>query len=187
MLRTRLVASAAFVACLLPAYAFAASWKIRPAESSVTITAQQQGASFNGAFKTFDAQIAFDPADLGHSSVTATVDTGSFDSQSADRDAQVKTATWFDVAKFPQARFVSDSFKDLGGGKYEAQGKLTIRDVSKDAVLPFTLKIDGPVAHMEGTLAIVRTEYGVGMGEWATSNWVGKDVKVNIQLVADKQ
>jgi polyisoprenoid-binding protein YceI len=153
----------------------------------VTFTAQQQGAPFSGEFKTFDADISFDSADLAHSSVVATVDVGSFDSKSSDRDTQVKDATWFNVAKFPQARFVSKSFRDLGGGKYEAVGVLTIRDVSKDAVLPFTLKIDGSVAHMNGTLAIVRTDYGVGQGEWATSSWVGKDVKVDVKLVADKQ
>lgn len=163
----------------------AAVWHMRPAESTITVTATQQGASFTGQFKKFDAQINFDPKDLSHSSVVATIDTGSFDSQSSDRDPEVKSSDWFDIAKFPVAKFQTKSFKDLGGGKYQATADLTIRNVTKEVVLPFTLSINGKTARMNGSLSLLRTDYGVGQGQWASTDWVGGDVKVDVALVAD--
>ncbi|MFZ1991891.1 MAG: YceI family protein, partial [Alphaproteobacteria bacterium] len=68
------------LALALPMSAMAAVWHIRPAESSIIITATQQGANFTAQFKKFQTEIKFDPADLAHSSVVATIDTGSFDS-----------------------------------------------------------------------------------------------------------
>lgn len=181
----RLAIFALVMIVALPVSAMAAVWQVRPAESSITITATQQGADFPAQFKKFQTEIKFDPADLAHSSVVATIDTSSFDSQSQDRDAQVKTSDWFDVAKFPVARFETKSFKDLGGGKYEAAAKLTIRGVTKDVTFPFSLTIKGKVAKMTGSLTLLRTDYGVGQGSWAATDWVGGNVKVNVALTAD--
>ena len=173
------------IALALPESATAAVWHMRPAQSTITVTGVQQGASFTAQFKKFETQIDFDAKDLAHSSVTATIDTGSFDSQSGDRDPEVKSSDWFDIAKFPVAKFQSKSFKDLGGGKYQATGDLTIRDVTKQVVLPFSLVINGKVAKMMGSLSLVRNDYGVGQGQWASTDWVGANVKIDISLVAD--
>ncbi len=182
----RLSGLAFILVIVLPASAGAAVWHMRPAESTITITATQQGASFTAQFKKFDTEIKFDPKDLAHSSVTATIDTGSFDSQSSDRDPEVKSSDWFDIAKFPVAKFQTKSFKDLGGGKYQAVADLTIRDVTKEVVLPFSLAIKGNVAKMTGSLSLLRTDYGVGQGQWSSTDWVGGGVKVNVALTADE-
>ena len=58
-----------------------------------------------------------------------------------DVDSLLKGPNFLDVQKFPAARFVSTAIAAKGGDRYEAQGKLTIRDVTRDAVLPFTLAI----------------------------------------------
>ncbi|MFZ1988608.1 MAG: YceI family protein, partial [Alphaproteobacteria bacterium] len=92
---------------------------------------------------------------------------------------------WFDIAKFPVARFETKSFKDLGRGKYEAAANLTIRGVTKEVVFPFSLAIKGKVAKMTGSLALLRTDYGVGQGQWTATDWVGGDVKVDVALTAD--
>jgi polyisoprenoid-binding protein YceI len=170
----------------LPVAARATTWQMVPDKSTITITATQEGGSFTAVFKKFSADIKFDPADLAGSQVIATIDTASFDSNSGDRDGQVQGSDWFNVVKFPIARFATKSFKDLGGGKYEAAATLTIRDVSKDVVLPFTLSIMGNVAHMKGSLSLVRTDYGVGQGPWSSGDTVGKDVKVDVDLIANK-
>ena len=182
----RLISVSFVLALALPVGAMAAVWNMRPAESRITITATQQGANFTGQFKKFDTEIKFDPKDLAQSSVTATIDTGSFDSQSSDRDSEVKSSDWFDIAKFPVAKFQTKSFKDLGGGKYQAVADLTIRNMTKEVVLPFTLAINGKVAKMTGSLSLLRTDYGVGQGQWTSTDWVGGDVKVDIALTADQ-
>lgn len=183
----RLVAIVASLACVVTASsASAAEWRTRSQESSITITATQQGGTFTAVFSKFQSRVDFDPSDLAHSSVVSTVDILSWNSKSEDRDSTVKGSDWFNVAKFPIARFATKSFKDLGGGKYEAVADLTIRDVTKEVKLPFTLTIDGNVARMAGSLTVNRSDFGVGQGEWASSDWVGQAVKIDIKLVADK-
>jgi polyisoprenoid-binding protein YceI len=171
---------------LTPCIAVGAEWRMRPAESSITITATQQGAAFTAVFSKFDCQIRFDPADLAQASVVTSVDVVSWDSKSKDRDPYALGPDFFDVAKFPLARFATRSFKDLGGGKYEAAADLTIRGVTRQVVLPFTLTIDGAVARMQGSLTVNRNDFGIGQGDWAKSDWVGQPVKIDIKLVADE-
>ena len=57
-----------------------------------------------------------------------------------DVDFLMKGPNFLEVQKFPEARFVSSSIS-VSGERYEARGKLTIRDVTRDVVLPFTLTI----------------------------------------------
>ena len=75
-----------------------------------------------------------------------------------------------------------------GGDRYEAHGQLTIRDVTRDVVLPFELTIEetggGKVANAVGELTISRLDYGVGQGEWASTKTVGEEVVIRIEIVA---
>jgi polyisoprenoid-binding protein YceI len=95
------------------------------------------------------------------------------------------------VQKFPEARFVSSSITAKGGDRYEALGKLTIRDVTRDTVLPFTLAIvDDPAqpgrlrATARGRLPLKRLDYGVGQNEWAGTGQVANEVTVDLNVVA---
>jgi len=69
---------------------------------------------------------------------------------------------------------------------YEAAGRLTIRGVAKDVVLPFTLAIAGDSATAKGHLNLVRTAFGVGQGPWTSGEWVALEVGVDFDLVAMK-
>ena len=66
------------------------------------------------------------------------------------------------------------------------QGTLTIRSMSRDITLPFTLAISGRTAHMKGTAHVMRTDFGVGQGDWAAPTPVSRDVSVTIDLTATK-
>ena len=97
----------------------------------------------------------------------------------------------FDVEQWPTARFASAMVEHLGGEAYQARGELTIRDVRKDVVLPFTLRIaDHPgnpdllQADAAGELTISRLDFGVGQGEWASTATVGEKVVIAIAVVA---
>jgi polyisoprenoid-binding protein YceI len=105
----------------------------------------------------------------------------------------LKGPNFFDVQKFPVARFVSTSVAAKGGDRYEAQGKLTIRDVTRDTVLPFTLAIsDDPVqpgrlrATARGRLNLKRLDFGVGQNEWAGTGQVANEVTVDLNVVAGR-
>jgi polyisoprenoid-binding protein YceI len=144
------------------------------------------GQSFTGAFKHWDADIHFDPANLAASSVTATFDVASAVTGDADRDQALPTATFFNAPAFPKASFVAHGFTALGSGRYQASGVLTLRGVSKPFVLPFTLAVTGPQAKMTATAAINRLAFGVGQDEWKATTTIPAAVSVAIVLAAHR-
>ena len=80
-------------------------------------------------------------------------------------------------------------FAAKGAGKFEARGHLTIRDVTRDVLLPFTFTpaADGQHATLAGGTTIRRLDFGVGQGEWTDTTWVGNEVKIHfdLRLVSD--
>jgi cytochrome b561 len=165
----------------------AADWAVDPAKSSLGFTGALSGKSFDGKFKSWQAEISFDPANpaAGHAKVT--IDMASAATGDRQRDSALPTSDWFDAKKTPQALFEATGFKSLGGNQYEAAGTLTIRGIKKDVTLPFTLDIAGDEAHAKGKLDIVRTDYGVGQGEWTDGATVALGVSIGFDLVAKKK
>jgi len=176
-------------AAMISAPAFAAPapyWTIDKTRSQVSFVASMSGQAINGSFRGFDARIAFDPANLAGSYVTAMIGTASATTGDASRDQSLPTADWFNVKAFPRATFASRSFKSLGGNRYQAAGTLTIRGVARPMVLPFVLVINGNTAQMRGTLLIDRRWFGIGQGQFAKPDSVAAAVKVNIAITARK-
>ena len=168
--------------------AAAADWSVDAARSSLGFTGTVSGRSFDGKFKTWRADIAFDPADPAAGHARVTIDMASAATGDRQRDAALPDTDWFDIRKSPQALFEATGFKALGGNRYEAAGTLTIRGIGKAVTLPFTLDIAGDEAHAKGKLDIVRTDYGVGQGEdWKDGSTVALAVSIAFDLTAKKK
>lgn len=185
-LRSRLLTSL-FAAGLLmaqAAYAASTTYKLDPAKSSLTFSFIQAGGKNEGKFAKFDVSFAFDPA--AASSLNVVVQVSSLDTGDQERDDTLRTADLFNVAKFPQAKFTATKITKVNGDKYEAAGKLTIRDVSRDIKIPltFTAKNEGgkQADTLTGEVLIKRLDFGVGQGEWKSTEWVGNDVTVKFSL-----
>lgn len=167
----------------------AANWTVEDG-SALRFMALQQGAPVEGSFAAFEATIDFDPKDLASSRIEVLIDTTSITTGHKDRDATLRSPAFFHAEQWPTARFASHTIAATGKGHYEAKGELTIRDVTKEVVLPFTLAIapdpeaGGQEARAEGELAIKRLDYGVGQGEWAATATVADEVKIQIAIVA---
>jgi polyisoprenoid-binding protein YceI len=56
--------------------------------------------------------------------------------------------------------------------------------MTRPLTLPFHLALEGPQAHATGHVGLVRTDFGVGQGAWASGQWVALEVGVDIELVA---
>jgi polyisoprenoid-binding protein YceI len=95
-------------------------------------------------------------------------------------------ADWFNVEEYPQARFEADEFRRLDGNEYEAAGELTIKDVTREVTLPFTLDIQDGTADMSGRLTVDRTDYDLGTGDWASGETVGLEVTITVDLTATR-
>ncbi|MEM7224815.1 MAG: YceI family protein [Pseudomonadota bacterium] len=174
----------------LAAQAQAPAWTVLE-ESTVGFTAYQSGAPVDGLFQTFKAEVLFAEENLEQSRIAVTVDIASVDSQSNDRDQTIRSANLFNVAEWPNGRFVSERITKTGAGMFEAHGKLTLRDVTREVTLPFQLTVDqDPIdvqrwrANAWGDLKIMRLDYGIGQGLWQDTSVVGNEVLIRINITA---
>ena len=140
------------------------------------------GVPVEGRFRKFDAAISFDAAKLDASKVSFTVDMGSATLGAPEADAELPKPVWFSAVKFPQATFVSTSFKALGGGKYDVAGKLTIKGNSRDISIPVTMTQAAAVTTATGVMPIKRLAFKVGENEWADTSMVADDVQVKFKI-----
>lgn len=160
-----------------------AQQKLLSEQSEIAFVSKQMGVPVEGRFKKFDAQVVFDPAKLSVSRVAFTVDTGSATLGVRETDAELPKAVWFNVPKFPQATFQSSAIKALGAGKYEVAGKLSVKGVSQDLVVPFTLTQGGGNTIAAGSFVIKRLAFKIGENEWADTSMVADDVQVKFKLL----
>ncbi len=185
--------SAALLALAAPfAMAQTSTWKSDAAHSEVDFTIKHLAVSnVHGRFGHVDATIVYDEKDIAKSTVNATIDVAGVNTGEEPRDKHLKTDSFFDVAKFTTATFVSTSVAKGGSGLL-VSGNLTIKGVTK----PVVLDVEGPSAAVTGmdkkphvgfaaSTTIHRTDFGIGAGFPAAV--LGEDVKISIDLDAAKQ
>lgn len=168
----------------------ATMWKVDKAHTSVNFSVNHFFSAVTGKFTSFEGNINFDPANLQGSSVNFTIPVKSVNTDDSKRDKHLQSADFFDAKSYPNMTFASTRFEKKSDKDYVVYGKLTIRNISKDIVLPF--KITGEMEHpmMKGTIIlglastikINRNDYGVGTGSWATTMVVGDNVDININM-----
>lgn len=168
-------------------------WTIDPNASKLNFTASQVGSQVSGRLPTWTGTIVLDPAALAAAHIDIRIEMPPVSTNNRDVDSLLKGPNFLDVMKFREVRFVSTHIAGKGGDRYEAQGKLTIRDVTRDVVLPFTLAIvDDPTqpgrvrATARGRLGLKRLDFGVGQNEWASTGQVANEVGVDFTVIASR-
>lgn len=178
---TRLPVLAALLAAAAPFAAQAADYTVQ-AGSKLGFTSNFQGSSFDGQFGKWTAAISYDAAKPASSKFDVTVDLASAKTGDNDRDSALPGADFFDVAKYPQAHFVTTGFRQQGG-QMIADGTLTLRGVSKPVSLTVNFKPQGSGATLDVSGALNRLDFGVGGGEYKDTSVIGAQVKVTAHLV----
>jgi polyisoprenoid-binding protein YceI len=158
-----------------------ASFTADPASSRLEFTGVQAGAEFKGTFHKFSAQVAFSPEALADAHIDVLIDMASEESGDKDRDDTIRGADIFDVAHFPTAHYVTRSFSKTAAG-YAAVGALTLRGVTKDVPIAFKFTQGAAGANLSGTAELKRLDFGVGRGDWKSTEWVADAVKVAFSL-----
>lgn len=165
-----------------------AQWDIQGEDSAIRFTATQGSESFSGTFGGFDGEIYFDPENLPESYARVIVQIAPVQTGSGDRDAMALSADWFDAQNFPQAVFETQSFSKSESDGYIAHANLTIRGQSVPVALPFTLSFtqEGDVryAQMDGVLTLERLAFGVGQGQWESTQTIANEVKIDVSVKA---
>jgi polyisoprenoid-binding protein YceI len=174
------------LSCAALAPASGAQWNVDHGKSRLGFAVIWSGQTFEATFKSWKADIQFDPADLAHSHADVTIDLGSEFSASPDNDDGLKGAEGFAITQFPTARFETTGFTAKGGNSYFAAGHLTLHGVTKSVTLPFTLVLAGDSAHMTGKTVVVRTDFGLGKGEWASAATIAHEVAIAVDISATK-
>jgi polyisoprenoid-binding protein YceI len=153
-------------------------------KSEIRFVSKQMGANVEGRFRKWKANIVFTPKDLARSKADFEIDLASIDLASDESEAEIKRQLWFDTAKYPVAKFVSNAVRNVGGDKYEVAGALTIKGITRDAVVPVALKKDASGNSVaEGSFTLKRLDYRVGEKEWADTETVANEVLVRVRMV----
>jgi polyisoprenoid-binding protein YceI len=169
-------------------------YTIDPVHSSVEYKVKHMMVSdVKGSFETFSGTITFDPANIEKSSVDVTIESASVSTDNEKRDGHLKSADFFDVEKFPTITFKSKKVAKKGDG-FVATGDLTIRGVTKEIELPFTLA--GPVSAgpasiigVSAAIAINRQDFGVSWNKTLDAGGVvvSDNVRIELEVEAKKQ
>jgi polyisoprenoid-binding protein YceI len=160
----------------------ATSYTADPGASRLEFIGVQAGAEFKGSFRKFTAAVDFAPDSLPSARFDVQIDLNSLDTMDKDRDKTMRGPDIFDIAHFPTAHYVTRSFTKTATG-YSAVGALTLHGVTKDVPIDFQFVSAAGQSKIEGTAKLKRLEFGVGQGDWKSTEWVKDEVKVAFSLV----
>lgn len=164
----------------------AAQQRLLPAQSEIVFTARQMGVPVEGRFRRFDAQIAFDPKKPEASSIALAIDLLSATMGHPDVDAELPKPEWFDARRSARAEFQSTAIKAVGSGRYQVAGKLTIKGISREVVVPLSLAQGGAPPNLlttaSGSFGLRRLEYRIGDGDWKDTSMVADEVQVRLKF-----
>jgi polyisoprenoid-binding protein YceI len=125
------------------AMAQAAPWQIDPAHSAAQFAVRHMMVStIHGAFSKVSGVVKYDEQNPANSSVEVTVDVSSVDTRVPQRDADLRSERFFDVAKYPTMTFHSKRITPAGDGRFKMTGDLTIHGVTREV----TFDVEGPTA-----------------------------------------
>ena len=146
------------------------TYKLDPTHTDVL--AQWNHMSFSNPtahFGKVDGTLVYNADDVTQSSVEVTLPLSGMNSFTAAFDEHLRSADFFEAAKFPTATFKSTKVEAAGSNKLTVTGDLTIKDQTKPVVLDVTVNGAGehpmmkvPAVGFDATTTIKRTDFGVG-------------------------
>lgn len=176
----RLMPTLTMLLALAAPIAHGADWQAGP-DSRLGFTATYMGEAFEGRFARFSPAIAFDPANLAGSRFDVRIELASASTDNEERDAMLVGPEFFNSGARPEARYVATTFRALGGGRFVAEGELTLNGVTKKVPLTFRWQPGTPTV-LEGEATLARLAFKVGEGDWADTGLLPDEVKVRTRL-----
>src|SRR5271170_3356382 len=127
------------------------TWQLDPAHSNAQFSVRHLGISnVQGEFTKVTGTVELDDQDISKSTVNATIDVSSLDTRVQNRDNDLKSDHFFDVAKFPTITFQSTKIWKTGEGTAKMTGNLTLHGVTKEVTFDVTGPTK-PIQAMGGT------------------------------------
>jgi polyisoprenoid-binding protein YceI len=155
----------------------AQNWK--PVTASVSFKIKHFGLTVKGNFKGFIGIIKFDPEDLINSSLFASVDANTLDTDNGLRNSHLKEKEeYFDVAKYPTLKMKTTKIVEEGEN-FLGYFDLTIKGKTKNIKIPIMFTPEGEKATFQGSTIINRRDWSVGKKSLGMSNDVVFTIVVN--------
>jgi polyisoprenoid-binding protein YceI len=148
-------------------------------------------SNVKGEFTKVTGTVTWDPDNPSASKVEATIDVSSLHTRDEQRDGHLKSAEFFDLAQYPDIRFVSKSVQPDGHEEYLVKGDMTIHGVTREVAL----HVEGPTPEVKdpwgnlkagaaATAKINRKDFGLGWNAPLETGGVvvGEEVKINLEV-----
>ena len=179
----------------LPAAAATTAWQIDPQHSSAQFAVRHLGLStVRGAFSKLSGTMQLDDQDVTKSTIEVSIDVNTVDTREPDRDKELRSERFFDLARFATMTFKSKKVEQVAPGKLRVTGDLTMHGTTKEVVLD----VDGLTAPAKdpwgnqriaasATTKINRQDYGVKWNAKLDNGGavVGDDVNITIDVEND--
>jgi polyisoprenoid-binding protein YceI len=180
-----------------PSAAFAAEYVIDSAHSAATFSVKHlMVANVRGAFSNVTGTVNYDEKDVTKSTVEATIDVKTINTNEPKRDEHLRAPDFFDVEKYPTITFKSTKVEPAGEGMLKVTGNLTMRGVTKPVVLDvegMTQEVKDPWGNSKrgatATTKLNRKDFGLTWNKALEAGGVavGDDVKIAIDLELNKK
>ena len=168
------------------------TWIIDPQHTAAGFSVKHLMIStVRGQFKSVTGIVVWDDQDINKSTVDVTIDANTVDTSEPKRDADLKSANFFDVAHYPTITFKSKKIEPVSAGKMKITGDLTIHGVTKEVVL----NVEGPTGAVKdpwgntrvaasATTKINRQDFGIKWDNKMDNGGlvVSNDVDITIDL-----
>ena len=173
------------------------TWVLDPTHSLVQFKVRHMMISnTSGTFTKYTVSAETEGEDFQTAKVSFTAETDSVDTGNAQRDEHLKSADFFDSAKYPELKFVATKYENVDNdGSYELYGDLSIHGVTKN--VKFDVEFGGVVKDPWGNTRagfavsgkINRKDFGLVWNAATETGGivVGEDVKVHVEIELIKQ
>lgn len=160
--------------------------------STVGFRVRHLFSNVQGRFNEFEGEIEFDEENLAASSVNATIQAATVDTNVEARDKDLRSKRFFDVEEYPTITFRSTGISSVSGRKGEIAGELTIHGVPKPVVLQteFLGKGKDPWGNerygFTASTTIDRKDFGMTWNEVIEAGGVlvGEEVEITLEIEA---
>jgi cytochrome b561/polyisoprenoid-binding protein YceI len=160
-------------------------WRVLPG-GRLGFTANWSGTSVSGSFGRWDSRIRFTPDALEKTTIRVLVDLRSVNTGDSQRDESLNSRDFFETATYPDAMFSTVGIRALSNDRYEARGVLEFHGKKHPLTIVFTMKIKNGTARVRGSARLDRTMFGVGSGEWASTDQIAANVAVSFNFIATR-
>ncbi|ASU36478.1 YceI family protein [Mucilaginibacter xinganensis] len=149
--------------------------------SAITFKTRNMGIGVEGKLSGLQAEVHFNPADPSASTIEASVDANSINTDNSSRDEHLRDANYFDVAHYPKITLKSVSIKHKSGDSYTGEFNLTIKGKTKALDIPFTCTQTGNTTAFKGGFKINRLDFGIGGSSLILSNEITVSIDAEVK------